>query len=84
MKTSQDAVWCPVEGELVLFHSTNGLYYGLNEVGAEIWRMLSGGASIPGIVDELQSKFNVDESTAANEVHRLTKELANAGLITGE
>ena len=81
MKADQDVVWCPVEGELVLFHSTKGLYFGLNATGAEIWRMLSEGAAVPSIVSELQSKYNVDESTAIGEVNRLTKELTDAGLI---
>ncbi|HZS48875.1 MAG TPA: PqqD family protein [Blastocatellia bacterium] len=81
MKADQDVVWCPVEGELVLFHSTKGLYFGLNNTGAEIWRMLSDGAAIPAIVNELQTKYNVDEATAINEVNRLTRELTDAGLI---
>ena len=77
-------VWCPVEGELVLFHSTKGLYFGLNEVGAEIWRLLADGAADERIIEELQTKYEVDETTALNEVHRLTTELTAAGLIAGE
>jgi hypothetical protein len=84
VKANEDVVWCPVEGELVLFHSTRGLYYGLNTVGADIWRLLADGAADDMIVSELRSKYEVDEATAASEVHRLTSELAQAGLIVGE
>ena len=84
VKANEDVVWCPVEGELVLFHSTKGLYFGLNEVGAEIWRQLADGAVDSSIVHELQSIYEVDETTATNEVHRLTTELAAADLIVGE
>ena len=84
VKANEDVVWCPVEGELVLFHSTKGLYFGLNAVGAEIWRQLADGAADHKIVEELRSKYEVDETTAKNEVHRLTSELTQAGLIVGE
>ena len=84
MKADEDVVWCPVEGELVLFHSTKGLYYGLNEIGAEIWRLLADGQAGPSIIEQLKAKYDVDEATANSEVERLTKELANASLLVGE
>ena len=84
VKANEDVVWCPVEGELVLFHSTKGLYFGLNEVGAEIWRRLADGAADDSIVKDLRSKYEVDEATAISEVHRLTSELTQAGLIVAE
>jgi len=84
VKANEDVVWCPVEGELVLFHSTKGLYFGLNAVGADIWRHLAEGAADHRIVEDLRSKYEVDEVTAQNEVHRLTSELAKADLIIAE
>jgi hypothetical protein len=84
VKANEDVVWCPVEGELVLFHSTKGLYFGLNAVGAEIWRQLADGATDHKIVEELRSKYEVDETTAITEIQRLTSELAKADLIVAE
>jgi PqqD family protein of HPr-rel-A system len=81
MKICPDVVWRPVEGDSVLFHSRTGLYYGLNGVAAEIWRMLAAGDTEPTIVQALQSRYDVDMARAAAEVQQLTTALLRSGLI---
>lgn len=81
MKICPDIVWRDVEGDLVLFHSTTGQYYGLNDVAAQIWRMLAAGTPEPTIVQELQSRYDVDAARAAAEVKNLTASLLRSGLI---
>lgn len=81
MKICPDVVWRAVEGDSVLFHSTTGMYYGLNDVAAAIWRMLAAGNTEATIVQELQTRYDVDAARAAAEVQNLTTALLRSGLI---
>ena len=81
MKVSDDVVWCPVEGELVLFDSSRGLYFGLNDVGAAIWRLIADGKEQTEIIKALRETYEVDSDTASQEVQRIITELTRSGLL---
>jgi hypothetical protein len=81
MKVLDDVVWCPVEGELVLFDSSRGLYFGLNEVGSAIWRLIATGTEEAEIVKALLATYEVDTDTARQEVQRIITELTRSGLL---
>lgn len=81
MKICPDIVWRDIEGDLVLFHSATGQYYGLNDVAAQIWRLLAAGGTEQTIVLDLQSIYDVDAAKAAEEVQNLTTALLRSGLI---
>jgi PqqD family protein of HPr-rel-A system len=76
-----EVIACPVEDELVLFNTTTGIYYGLNEIGAQIWQRVAEGATAEAIVAHLLATYEVDETTASSEVRRLLAELLQAGLL---
>jgi hypothetical protein len=81
MKVAEDVVWCPVEGELVLFDSSKGLYFGLNEVGSSVWRLIADGSEETEIIKALQATYEVDTDTASREVQRIIAELIRSGLL---
>jgi len=84
VRVSGDVVWSPLEGELVLYHASEERYFGLNEVGARIWRMLAEAAPVDEIVERLQAEYEVDPTTARSEVFRLLNELMEARLVVQE
>jgi len=81
MQLAQEVVWCPVEGEMVLFHSETGEYYGLNEVAARVWRLIAEGASQEAMIERLLAEYEVDSETAHAEVARLIDEFAASNLV---
>ncbi|HLJ56533.1 MAG TPA: PqqD family protein [Chthonomonadaceae bacterium] len=82
MRAADDVVWCPVEGEIVLFHTTEGAYFGLSAVAARIWTLLNEGRTPDSVVETLVSEYEVDESPARSEVDRIVAELGGLKLLT--
>lgn len=70
-----------VGDELVLLDLDGGVYYGLQDVAAQIWRSLTSGLSIPQTVDTLLDEYEVDREQLEDDLARLIDELRDAGLI---
>jgi hypothetical protein len=75
------AVWNDVEGNLALFHSDTRCYFGLNSVGAAIWRHIAANREIPEVIARLTQEYDADAATIAVEVRRVAAELVQAGLL---
>ena len=67
--------------EYVLLNLKNGMYYGLDNVGAELWRRIQHAATVQAICGELLGEFEVDEETCRRDVIRLIAELVDHGLV---
>lgn len=81
---SKYAIWSALDGELVILHSENGIYFGLNRAGSIIWRMVSEKKTTLEIVAALQSEYDVDEATAGREVRELVDELCRKDLLVAK
>ena len=53
----------------------------LDEVGADIWELLTAGLSIDEIAQELNHRYDVDVDTAADDVTRFIGYLAEEGVV---
>jgi hypothetical protein len=69
-----------VDDNLVLMDQKSGQYFGLNEVGREIWRLLEEGKDAAAIVMTLATQFDATEEVLASDTHCLLDQLAEAGL----
>ena len=67
--------------EYVLLNPNSGTYYGLDRVGAEIWRLIQTSATVQTICAEIVAAFDVDEETCRRDVMRLVGELLEHGLV---
>jgi len=70
-----------VDDALVLVDSNSGQYFGLNEVGSEIWRLLGEGKQGPDIVQALSHQYDAGAEAIGSDTLRILTELADAGLI---
>ncbi|MEN8193436.1 MAG: PqqD family peptide modification chaperone [Bacteroidota bacterium] len=52
-------VFSKVDGEVIMLSIDNGEYYGLNQVGAEIWGYLNQPCSVETIIEKLRKYFEV-------------------------
>jgi hypothetical protein len=68
-------------GEVVILDVQQGLYYGLDAVGAEVWSTLQAPSSVADIVDRIVTRYDVDRATAYADVEDLLLELLTLGLI---
>ena len=55
--------------------------YTLNEVGAFIWEQIDGRRNVKAIVEAVREEFEVDPSTASNDVVNFLQELEEIGIV---
>jgi len=77
----QDQVYTNLEDEVVILSLKDGVYYGLNPVGARVWNLLQEPRSVKEIGDILLSEFEVEPKRCEEDLMRLLQELASRGLI---
>ena len=67
----QDTISCDLAGEAALLNFKNGIYYGLNLVGASIWKLISEPRSVREICDALVAEYEVEPEICEREVDRI-------------
>ena len=68
-------------GEAVILDIEKGVYYGLDNVGAEIWARLQSPSRLAELVDHVVIRYDVDRPTAEADIQSLLRELFALGLI---
>jgi hypothetical protein len=79
--TSAAAVSCQLDGEAAILNVQSGEYYGLDEVGAAVWRMMSESLWIGEIIQRLTSEYEVDPEQCEADLIGLIDKLAEHGLV---
>jgi hypothetical protein len=67
--------------ELVILNLEDGVYYGLDDVGARSWRLLQGSVTVPAIRNALVEEYEVDPDRAEHDIRALLEECASRGLV---
>jgi hypothetical protein len=71
-----------LEGEVVLLNMANQEYYGLNDVGAQMWKCLLESAGSVDSAEVLLSKtYDIEPSVIRADLERLVRELLQVGLL---
>src|SRR5438046_9055745 len=68
-------------GEAVILNLRDGVYYGLDDVGARIWNLIQEPESVDQICDHIFEEYDVGAGQCERDVLALLDELAGAGLI---
>ena len=74
-------VSCDLDGEEAILNMNDGIYYGLDPVGAKIWNLIQKSTSINSIVDVILREFEVDSNSCRADIIELIEELINNGLV---
>lgn len=67
--------------ELVLLQFASGEYFGLDPVGAEVWRGLERGEPLGAIASRIAAGWDVDEIRAFRDIEVMVRDLVGQGLI---
>ncbi len=84
VRVSADVICREIDQEAVLLDLASGRYYGLNAVGARVWTLLAGGASVDAIVAAISAEFDADDAQIARDVGDLLADLRARGLIVAD
>ncbi len=77
----ESVVSADLGNELVLLDLATGTYFGLDEVGLEIWKLISQGQGLEQIVQALLAQYEVGEADLRRDVESLLAQLADKGLV---
>jgi len=78
---SQDQVSCDLSGEAAILNLKAGVYYGLNTVGASIWKLIQEPRTIKEIRDALLEEYDVEPKRCEQDILELLEELSTHELI---
>ncbi len=78
---TSETITAAVDDELVMMDATAGKYYGLNSVGAEIWRLLESPTSVQDLCRGLTHLFEVPSERCRTEVLQFLAQLQAKGLV---
>ena len=82
VRVSPDVLLQETGGEAVLLDIASENYFGLNQVGTRIWRLLDGGADLRAAFDTVLAEYNVPAERLEQDVLALVGQLVDAGLVT--
>ena len=67
--------------EVVILSLTEGAYYGMDRVGARIWKLLAAPVTLADVLEALVQEFDVSEQVAWTDLERLMADLIARGLV---
>jgi hypothetical protein len=78
---TEHQVSCDVDDEAALLNLDTGVYYGLNPVGAYVWKLVQSPMTIGALRERLQTEFNIDATNAERDLRTFVEQMVDAGLV---
>jgi len=78
---SPDVVFTELDGEAVLLLPEGGQYFGLNEVGAAIWRLIESPADLGSVQRAIADLYDVESEESWQDVVALIEAMIGHGLV---
>ena len=77
----KDQVSCDLSGEAAILNLKSGVYFGLNTVGASIWKLIQEPRTVKEIHEAILEEYDVEPNHCEHDVLELLQELSTNGLI---
>lgn len=78
---ARDQVSADLEGEAVILNLADGVYYGLDGVGAMVWDLLRQPRTAGELRDAVTAGYDVDAETAWRDLSALLADLSERRLV---
>ena len=79
--STKEQVFCDVGGEAVILNFKDGIYYGLDTIGAQVWDLIQQPKSINEISNSIIKEYEVESALVQEDLIKLLEELKSKGLI---
>ena len=76
-----DVISQEVAGETILLDLGRESYFGLNEVGSSLWRLLKTGTSVAELIAALRTEYDVEGARLEADITGLLGQLLEEGLV---
>src|SRR6266705_1817512 len=78
---SPSVLTAEVDGEVVMMSIEQGRYFGLDDIGSDIWRRIEPPCSFATLVDRLVAEYDADRATIAADVQALLGRMAAEDVV---
>ena len=78
---TKDQVSCDLSGEAAILNLKSSVYFGLNTVGASIWKLIQEPKAVKEIRNAILEEYNVEPDRCEHDILELLQELSTQGLI---
>ena len=76
-----DQVSCDLDGEAAILNLKNGTYFGLDPIGAFIWKQLLQPRPVSSIAAAMLEHYDVEPERCRNDLLALLRQLDERGLL---
>lgn len=66
---------------MTILDPRSGLYFGLEDVGAEVWQLLAEARTVDELCTQLMARYDVGADECTSDVTGLLAELVERGLV---
>lgn len=80
-KRSEQALHSEVGRDVVALHIDRGQCYGMENVTADVWRLLAEPSDLDTICEQLQDRYDVDPNVCRGDIATLLVQMQSEGLI---
>jgi hypothetical protein len=70
-----------VDGEIVMMSIEQGRYFGLDDIGSDIWKRIDPPYSFAELIDRLAADYDADRATIAADVRALLSRMAAQDVV---
>jgi hypothetical protein len=78
---ANDQASCDLGGEAVILDMKSGIYYSLNSVGAQVWKLIQKPSTVSALLAMLLEQYDVEADRCESDLLALLDDLAARELI---
>jgi Coenzyme PQQ synthesis protein D (PqqD) len=78
---SPSVVTAEVDGEIVMMSIEQGRYFGLDDIGSDIWKRIEPPCSFAALIDGLVADYEADRATIAADVQTLLDRMVEQNVV---
>jgi hypothetical protein len=81
LQRSDEIAWSALDDEIVVLDMEEGAYFTLNEVSAEIWKLIDGKRTISEIINAVHEVYEADYEMVKEDAIRIISDFSRKYLI---
>jgi hypothetical protein len=81
LRAGDDVVFRELDGEAVILNLASGLYFGLDETGTRIWRLIEEHGELRTVLAAMCDEYDAPPETIERDLMTLVAALAEKGLL---
>ena len=81
IRVPPDVLVSDVGGESVFLNLKTASYFGLDDVGTRMWKLLTEGGTVESAYQALLTEYDIDEAQLSNDLDELVQKLVDNGLV---